>query len=554
MPRICLPTSCWLAFVVLLAGLACSLDALLPREPRWSLEGHQCLHVSADGTSLITFSEKPPWGQVVLRDLATGMPRRTLVASAEKIDPSAISPDHRWFALTLHRQNVHFFDLRDGSERRLPVETAEVRVLVFSPDAKFLVVELVERRVLLFDVATGAILLEVQPAGGLSPGTAFTPDHAYFLSPGDESHQPQPLVRAWDLRQRRWAFDLEGTHWVHGISPDGKVLYGSGRPSANVSEEWLWDLPRQRRQRLELGEIAKRFSRWGFSPDGRVLALWTDWTPDARAIFQLQEAPSGRLVKEIRSPPALRGLPRFSPDGRYLVGIAPDTDSAPPSRDDLYVYEAATGRLPWRRPWRRHGDEVWATALPAFAADAQSLATFGTAAGSVDFVDLATGSLQGTMPLHGAPDFSVNGRALPTPDQRFYILAASSERPNTLPWLTWLQSWLPGVQGGFCKQAWVLDLKRRSVVATLASRAAGFMDNAEEWLTADGRTLVTHDAVVRGQERRIDCWDLPPARPWRWILGPPVALGLFVLLAHALLRVRLRAVGVSGAGPTRQVI
>jgi WD40 repeat protein len=541
----------WSAFALLLAGLACGLDALLPPEPRWSLEGQQCIDMLA-GASLVTYSEKKP-RQLVLRDLATGTPRFTLVADANEMHPWTFSPDHRWLAITLNRRQVRLFDLRDGSERRLPVETAAVKTLVFSPDAKLLAVEVDEKKVLLLEVATGVILLEVEHAYNLYPDRAFTHDNAYFLCPPDERPRPSDWVKAWDLRQRRWAFALEGAEWLSCASPDGKAVFGAGRPDSSAIEFWLWDLAGQRRQRLELSELAIHTHHSNFSPDGRLLALWTEDAKKAANIYQLREVPSGRLLQEMRSQPEFRVWPRFSPDGRYLAGIAHDMDSVPPTRWDIHVYEAATGRFLWSRPWRRQDDGLPGPARLIFSADTRSLVTFGTAAGSVDFLDPATGALQVTVPLRGAPDGSAHWHNETTPDGRHYILAAYPEPAEPTPMMEWLHSWLPGWQGNHLKQTWVVNLRRRCVVGALAVRAEEFVERSEEWLSTDGRTLVTHDTWVRGA-RRIDCWDLPPARPWRWILGPPLALGLLVLFGRVLLRGRRRAVGVPGVGPTGQVL
>ncbi|MCI0377896.1 MAG: hypothetical protein L0215_09835 [Gemmataceae bacterium] len=45
-------------------------------------------------------------------------------------------------------------------------------------------------------------------------------------------------------------------------------------------------------------------------------------------------------------------------------------------------------------------------------------------------------------------------------------------------------------------------------------------------LTDDGKTLITWDDAPTP---RILIWDIPPKKPWRYIVGGPAALGLFVL-------------------------
>jgi WD40 repeat protein len=325
---------------------------------------------------------------------------------------------------------VHLCEADTGKEIRQLKAPGGIRGLVFAPDGKTLAVQGRNRRVRLWETATGKELYQrgdaEQPAesdgvffisGFAGPETralAFSPDGKQFASaagstvrlwetatgkelPLLEGHRKAPLaialsgdgktVVSWgtDRVLRRWE-SATGKSLGEFPAPQGTTLAvlspdGQTAALANADNTIRFLETSTGKERFRIKGLPNGAATLGFSPDGKVLAV-----RGGESTIRLYDAANGSELRQIvlrpgNNPPPngviiIGGRGRrsggsgpglvFSPDGKLLVAPGPNNGNA---RATLVIIDVSTGKE------LRKIASTQAVRSFAFSPDGRSLAT-----------------------------------------------------------------------------------------------------------------------------------------------------------------------------------
>jgi len=298
---------------------------------------------------------QPPEGALACRTLT--LPRQALLG------PSALSSDRKFLVgLLPDKQLVGVWTLADGHEVRSfrgagPADSC----LALSPDGKAVAAGTLGGKVVLWDLATGKERHAWRhPDQPLAKALAFAPDGralAAGLGPGGP-------VRVWDTASGKEVYRLEGFVDVVSslvFSPDGKTL-AAVAPEAQAEYARLWDAGGK-----EVRLFRERVSGVAFSPDGEVLA-----TADGTGSVNLWPVAPGHAARLLRSNGVLARHLVFSPDGRMLASWS---DVGSP----LCLWEVASGQVVrrFKMSARRPHHPASSIVAVGFAPDGRALITVG---------------------------------------------------------------------------------------------------------------------------------------------------------------------------------
>jgi hypothetical protein len=259
-------------------------------------------------------------GSIRIRDWATGFERhcwRAATGAPGSLLPVALSPDGRLLAETIDEKTICLRDVQSNKKVHTFPTVGEIRFLYFLPDGEILV-GATSKCDQLWSLRTGK---EVRIGG-----TQFEPLTSLLFSLDGRwlafqqgffiVGRPQN-VYLWDRIAGRIVYaikDQENCLFLHGFSPDGRILAGTDNdkhPSTNRLV--LWDTLTGT-ERLRLPAYGKSIGAMAFSPDGRTLALGC-----GDGIIRLWELPTGLVRQSLPGDQGPIHTLAFSNDGDRLV-------------------------------------------------------------------------------------------------------------------------------------------------------------------------------------------------------------------------------------------
>lgn len=377
----------------------------------------------------------------------------------------------------------------------LPGE-APVQALAWSPEGRLLATAASDRRIRLWEAASGRILQTLDGPAAVPCALAFAPDGG-LLAAADLGGG----VRLWELPSGRPL----GAWQAHGSDAFGLAFTQDGRGllSAGAEGEVVLWAPREGRRLLSFRAHGAPVLDLALSPDGGRIA--TASRDRSARIFDLA---TGRCLRTLLGHGGVVRAVAFAPDGSALVTASYDRT--------LAVWDLETGRqrfaaafddelmdAAWDPAGRVVAGLCWDHSLRCFHADS------GEAVGRVE--------------AHGAPGRALafapgGGRLATAGDDRAVRLWAMAEGERA-GWdvrqgYLWSLRFLPGdrlLAAGADGAVRVYGTRDGRLKTTLA----GPGDIAYDALLApDGRTV-----LASGYDRTVRVWDLPSGRLRRTLKG-----------------------------------
>lgn len=545
----------WSAFALLLAGLACALDVVLPPEPRWVVRGaFESGGITPDGKTYVTrisngidfadlndavASTEPPvmTGPVQYWDIATGKEIASVLGERGPVWQVACSSDfHQLAAIApcandAGRTELRWIDLAAGSERRTVLERALVpwqpRI---SPNGALLFLEDMRdpsEGVYLYDTASLRPVAQAKDPSRLRPSWTWSPDGnaLYLCRPGTTGNASLCRVAA----DGETTIALNGADDLVAISPDGKKLL----TWSSVTDDTflLWDLPSgTRRGVIPVGAMRPESRGPTFTPDSRTLLI-TMADKDQGGTLGIWDVDSAKWLAKL--PFAGSRAPCF---------LWPNAVVLHENEQRLSCYRLR----PFAKLWQHDGKTPWAVDFfpesgrvvmlslgDESGAEVQRRLVMSAAHGGdrLQLLDAHTGEPTLDVALDAQANHSWLSRG------RHLILVTgynrSFERGAIREFIedNLLSPFVPNLQGGFDVSTTV----RVFDIPTGTERCRFNIDHAAigaEALTPDGETLVLLQPASPTGTAAVMCYDVPPRRLWRFILGIPSALGAVLIMGR----------------------
>ena len=219
---------------------------------------------------------------VTIWECATGRAiRRLHVSIGSDGGDLCWSPDNRLLCIDESGKGLRMWDIQSTrTVRVIPAAGREFRCPQFSPDGSLIAVAVRDNPVMLFDVATGSEVAQLETT--LSPWLLRFSPKGSLLAMAASGRGPHEM---WDVEQRKIAFTFPKTS-VLAFSPDGELFAGAGGQFSGTKDR-LWVRNAHTGETIYAFECESEFTReflagdyglaWtstlAFSPDGRELTV-----------------------------------------------------------------------------------------------------------------------------------------------------------------------------------------------------------------------------------------------------------------------------------------
>ena len=232
----------------------------------------------------------------------------------EGVNGFAVGPHARQVAIAVGA-TVRFIDV--ASQRRLETtlrgHAGDVRAIAFTADGSRVATASADRTARVWDAASGQELLAMRGHSAALVAVAFGPESSITTTSQDGS------ARVWDAAVTRHTTRASAM----ALSADEKYLAVASHDGAMR----VWDMKSAGAIRELRGEpgpvIGIAFAKG--SADGRVTAAVQN--REARAVVQLRDIASGRVVQEFTTPNSVLDA-ALAPDGTHLVALEAAQDGA----------------------------------------------------------------------------------------------------------------------------------------------------------------------------------------------------------------------------------
>ncbi|MGE3807619.1 MAG: WD40 repeat domain-containing protein [Gemmataceae bacterium] len=232
----------------------------------------------------------------------------------------AVSPDGKCFASTGTGGGLQLFDTRTAKPLPALSDGEEVQEVTFSPDGKWIIGGGVDRRIHVWEAATGKLVRSLLEQKGRVSALAFSPDSKTFAS-GSASDGMVWLFKI-DSGEPLLVIPEAADNCVVDslvFHPEGKLLAAGGidwmSTSGSDGAVCLWDLSEPGRIAILDGGTACV----AFHPAGKLLA-----TGSLHETVYVWDLDSQDVRNELTGHSGLVTAVTYSPDGRFLVSASTD--------------------------------------------------------------------------------------------------------------------------------------------------------------------------------------------------------------------------------------
>ncbi|MCI0638798.1 MAG: WD40 repeat domain-containing protein [Gemmataceae bacterium] len=507
---------CWFLFLAVLFGLGALLWHWLPPEPRWLIPSDCRPHAMGQygGRPVVVLQAVRPLGErleffgpVKLWDLELGCEIPFFFDNAHV--HTVWTPPYvngRFLFCELDGGKVGLVDFHKEREVRLELDKSDLRLLCFSADGRYLAAQ-DSSKLQLFETATGK---SIEEFAGMVHGCDFDPSSRFL--PIALRNDPLSAIDLWSIEEKQVVQTFHNLAVELTFAPDGEKVCAAIAGKDGVAAWTVWDT--RTWERILPLDCHPKSRYLHFSPDGKVVVSWFE---DEEGISRLKFWDCTTWKKlGMASAASNVELVAFSPDSREVIALA--TTFRDQEETILASFDTHTGEQLWERKSRTR----WRPWHPVHVRPTVGL--FWPDKKQVELLDPRTGA---TIRTIAVPNF----RRLHSVSPKGELLVAGmnlneSNEARKGIWESLRNLLLPKIrlpQTEHCLA--IVDVQSGLELARLENdlSPAGYS-------VSDSRYLITQ--VMSEAAPTIRIWDIPPPKPWRYIVGGPAALGFLIFAWH----------------------